>query len=314
MIDFIFNELSAQPNASDKQEAMSCMTNILQIMSLAEENGLSGKVRTSSSFYMTELCNDYDINSWLNDAEQIERKLFLDSVTGLPFFDGITEEQEERVTTIEVSHNTENSDSLAASFILDFPLISFYKENWDESTIECQLIEIDDKGNISDPSFEYLINISGLIHYEEQTEWIKQRQKAQIKTSLDIWTNINHLFPNLEFTPNVQEHLENLNISEPTFTQVMKKLDNLEKYSKSWEVGGFDREAFTKCNPVSGETLDSYKTNYTFTKESGEEILAYWHLYYTPGAGRIYFAAMENTHRICICHIGGKLPDVTSRG
>ena len=314
MIDFIFNELSTQPSASNKREARSCMTDILHIMSLAEENGLSGRVRTLSRFYMTELCNGYDINNWLNDAEQVEMRLFLDFTTGLPFFDEIIEEQKERVTTIDILYQGKRSDSLTASFILDYPLISFYKANWDNSRIECELIEMDDQGDINNRP-TYLINISAEIHYGEQTEWIRQRQKAQIKTSLDIWPNKNHLFPNLEFTINVEEHFETLNISEPAFTQIMKKLDNLQQYSKSWEQGGFNRNAVpTKCNPVSGETLASYKKNYTFTRECGKQVLAYWHLYFTPGAGRIYFAAMEDTHSICVCHIGGKLPDVTSRG
>jgi hypothetical protein len=85
----------------------------------------------------------------------------------------------------------------------------------------------------------------------------------------------------------------------------------LDEYFAEWFPGGFDPGAFPKCNPASPETLARYPMDYRFSTEDGRHVVASWHLYLTPGKGRLYFETDGRSRRGIICHIGDKLPDTT---
>ena len=102
-----------------------------------------------------------------------------------------------------------------------------------------------------------------------------------------------------------------LRTSEPRFHQVVNKLFDLENYFAGWVTGGFDPGAFPKCKPVSPETLARYSGDYLYTTVNANRVVANWHLYLTPGKGRLYFEADSASRRGIVCHVGDKLPDVT---
>ncbi|MGH8477154.1 MAG: hypothetical protein ACRER2_15525 [Methylococcales bacterium] len=156
-----------------------------------------------------------------------------------------------------------------------------------------------------------LPNIAQIPHFAIHADWIRARRRRSIESGYDLWERRGGLFPHLEFCPLVEAQLLVLRPSEPRFQQVIDKLFDLETYFAGWVSGGCNPSAFPKCNPTSPETLSRYREDYRFSTANRQNVVASWHLYLTPGKGRLYFEADSAHRRGVICHIGDKLPDAT---
>ena len=314
MIDVIFNDLSSDPIAKNKNVGMERMSTFISVLIHAFENGINGCLRTDINFCLTQLSNDYTINNWVVDPiiDRDKKNFFLAISTKSPYLCDVSGCITSTVQTMEIFIGELTSISLVTSHLLDNPLISFNQPQWRNPIIVGELRILDENTTEIEitPAIQ-LVNLSQLEHVKIHQDWVRKRLLKDLDSIEDLWKNKSELFSNLDFCPSVESQLVQINRNYPRFMQVLNKLFLLEDYCSEWDNGAFDKNAFSKCNPVSRETLKSHGKNYTFNNSESVSVTANWHLYFTPDAGRIYFDPDTTTRRCTICHVGDKLPDVT---
>ena len=343
MIDLVFNEHSCIPLATSVQEAKERMTGFVLLLAWAMQEGLSGKLRTPEHFYSIGLSvsksdqsSDYfTIAQWLEkDATREERAYLLHQGAGLGFFAGLSSQQADKKSRVDIRpadksslvltatqlateqrpnrecDNGQPSAALTAAYIFDYPLLSFCHEVWGKGYVECKLQEMDETSGEITGATQQLVNFSTKEHFSLHRNWIKQRKQRALRSLTQFWPDRAIWFPNLSFAPTVEKQVVGTALVGEHFRQVMLLLQNLSEYNHRWQQGSFDYKA-SRCSRTSNQTLKKHKQAYTFTSPQGSSVTAKWHLYFTPGAGRIYFSVDETARSICICHIGEKLPDMT---
>jgi len=312
MLEPVFNDLSVEPLAADLAAAFERMSRLIELLRVAPDYGLASGLRIPQAFHSLTLCPKYRIWDWLNDArvprEQIVFLLAL--ATSSPFLDHTPDAIQERALLVDLRVGGLASDALRAAYLLEAPLLSFMEAPWDTAFIGCECEElVDDRLTPSRPV--HLPNLAEVPHFAIHAEWIQGRKRRSIASTRDLWDRRDKLFPHLDFCLSVEDQLMRLRFSEPRFQQVVSKLFDLERYFAGWVTGGFDPGAFTKCNPASRETLARYSEDYLYLTADALQVVANWHLYLTPGKGRLYFEADATRRRGIVCHVGNKLPDTT---
>lgn len=312
MLEPVFNDLSAEPPALDLAAAFERMSRLVELLRVAPDHGLDRGLRIPQTFHNLALCPEYRVWDWLNDTRvPREQTVFLLTLaTRSPYLDQVPDEIKERALLVDLRVDGMESDGLRAAFLLHAPLFSFLQAPWDRPLIDCLCAELVDDW-LAPPQPVQLANVALVSHFESHTNWIRERRQRTISSGYDLWERRGWLFPHLEFCRSVQSQLLTLRPNEPRYQQVIDKLFDLETYFAGWGRGGFDRSAFPKCNPVSPETLSRYPEEYRFSTEIGQDVVGTWHLYLTPGKGRLYFYADSTSRRGVVCHIGDKLPDTT---
>lgn len=312
MLEPVFNDLSAEPPASDLVAAFERMSRLVELLRAGPDHGLDPGFRIPQTFHGLALGPSYRIWDWLNDTRvPREQTLFLLTLaTRSPYLDQAPDAIQERALLVDLRVGGIESDGLRAAYLLQAPLFSFLQIPWDGPFIDCVCAELVDD-LLEPPHPVQLPNLARVSHFGTHADWIRTRRQRSIASGRDLWERHGELFPHLEFCLSVEAQLLALRPSEPRFHQVVDKLFELEIYFAGWASGGFDPYAFPKCNPASPETLSSYPKDYRFSTEDGRNVVARWHLYLTPGKGRLYFAADSPSRRGVICHIGDKLPDTT---
>jgi hypothetical protein len=312
MLEPVFNELSAEPPALNVAVAFERMSRLIELLRTAPDHGLDPGLRIPQTFHACALSPDYRIWDWVNDSRvPMEQRLFLLTLaTRSPYLDQAPEVVQERALLVDLRVGGIEADGLRTAYLLQTPLFSFFQTPWDCPLIDCMCSELVDD-SLGAPHAVQLPNVAVVSHFATHADWIRARRQRTISSGHDLWKRRDWLFPHLEFCPPVQTQLLPLRPSEPRFQQVIDKLFDLETYFTAWGNGRFDRFAFPKCNPVSPETLSRYPEDYRFSNGRGQQVVGNWHLYLTPGKGRLYFDADSASRRGVICHIGDKLPDVT---
>jgi hypothetical protein len=312
MLEPIFNDLSAEPAALDLASAFERMSRLIELLRAAPDHGLDPGLRIPQTFHGLFIGPEYRIWDWLNDPRvPREQTLFLLTLaTRSPYLDQVPDAIQERALLVDLRVDESKSDGLRAAYLLQVPLFSILQPPWDGPFIDCECEELIDE-SLAPPQTFRLPNLALVSHFTTHVDWICVRRKRSIASGQELWERRRGLFPHLEFCPSVRGQLLALRPSEPRFLQIVDKLFDLEAYFAGWVSGGFDPSAFPKCNPASTETLARYLDDYQFSTEDGQIVVASWHLYLTPGKGRLYFEADSGSRRGVICHIGDKLPDTT---
>ena len=312
MLEPIFNDLSAEPIADDIVNAFSRMSQLIELLRIAPDYGLSPGLRILTTFNNLPLCPEYHVFDWINDPRvPREQTLFLlTQTTRYPFLDEASGAIRYQDELVDVRYQGKMSDALCFAYQFEAPLLSIFHAPWDSAFITCNCEELigDTLAPLRPVS---LPNLADASHFQVHADWIQSCKQRSIGSSRDLWERRDVLFPHLTFCPAVEGQLNKLRPHEPRFQQVINKLFDMEVYFANWIVGGFTPDAFPKCNPVSPETLRRYREHYLYQTENGQDVLASWHLYLTPGKGRLYFDPDSSSRQGIVCYLGDKLPDVT---
>lgn len=312
MLEPVFNDLSAEPLAINLAAAFERMSRLIGILRAAPDHGLDLGFRIPQTFHHLLLCPEYRIWNWLHD-ERVPREqtLFLLTLaTRSPYLDESPDAIMDRALLVDVRINGRASEALRAGYLLEAPLLSFLETPWDNAFIDCECVELV-KDTLTLPHPLRLPNLSDVSHFGIHADWIRDRRRRSVSSMRDLWNHRGMLFRHLDFCPSVEGQLMILQPNEPRFQQVVNKLFHLEDYFAGWSSGAFDPTAFARCHPASTETLQRYPEDYRYVTADGQEVVASWHLYFTPGKGRLYFAADDTNRRGIVCHGGDKLPDTT---
>lgn len=313
MVDMVFNALSAAPTAVNVFQGRERMANVVSVLLAAPSAGFAGVLRTDAEFYCTQLGPDYNLSQWVEDgAVSIEtRRFVLELATKAPYLDGVDFNLVALSQSFEISFGGCSSEAFSVAHVLDCPLLSFNQEPWDEPILRCSYQELTDAGEVEEGDGLSLINLSHVDHLILHRDWIQSRLIADIESLQELWDRKDELLAHLRFCPSVEGQLIGVGRNDPRYRQIVAKLFQLNDYFSRWKDGGFDPKQLPKCNPASKETLKRYASDYSFDGPGGDNVVANWHVYFTPGAGRIYFDVDPDDRIGKVCHVGGKLPDAT---
>jgi hypothetical protein len=304
-LDPVFNDLSCKPLAADKYEASKRMEEFAGILNEFPSKGMGRSLRTPGDFYGLEIAPSYTVSDWMYDAEspQVERELFLVLATKSPVLAGLDPSICDKAGSSEAICSHGVSEAMLVCYLINFPLISLGHDLWESSSIDCEISEMDDEGEISKTD-HCLVNFSASEHFESHSTWIESRKAKNLHSPKDIWQKKELLFPHLCFAESVEAQLDKIPGGSDLSAQVIDRLFDLERVASLGKP--FDNSAFrTTCSASSGVTLDKFGASYTFKDDSGTAHVCGWHLKMQHG-NRIYFAHLGD--RYLIGHIGEHLP------
>ncbi|MBS9383839.1 MAG: hypothetical protein HEQ24_06200 [Dolichospermum sp. BR01] len=306
-IQIVFNELCLLNLENDESQARKLMSQFILTLKEAVDQGLQQKLLINDHIHNIHLTSDYPLEKWLNDpkVDQVEQDFFLD--TRFFEFNEFPDQEQENEVLYACRDYTNEPKGLVYAYTLKALSVSFKThELWNNNLTSLLQITINEDGKLLEEIIE-VKHASSKNHVIEHEEWIKNRLYDNINSGLDLWNNRKEIFPHLEFCDSVEKQLENINNGYPIFQQIMKKLSELEEYSKKWISGTFNKDDFaSKVTPESKSRLDNFEKELTFECLDGEKRLFSWHIRMTPGAWRLHFHPLKPT-KIIIGYIGVKI-------
>ncbi|TVP62606.1 MAG: hypothetical protein EA343_10330 [Nodularia sp. (in: Bacteria)] len=313
-IQLVFNELCLLTLENDEYKARELMSNFIQTLTEALDQGIQQQLLSHNSFHNIDLASNYPISKWLNDpnVDQVEQSFIL-SMQFFNFNDNEFDDFFYQSQSNEVLYACEDYNETPQGFIYACTStskvlsVSFTThELWNNSVISLLQITNNEDEELLEKIIE-LRHASNRNHIIEHQEWIKRLLTDNINSGLTLWNNRKEIFPHLVFCNSVEKQLENINNSHPIFQQIMKKLSELEEYSKRWISGAFNKDDFaSRITPESQSRLNNLEKELTFECLDGEKRLFSWHIRMTPGAWRLHFYPLKPT-QIIIGYIGIKI-------
>lgn len=268
----VLNELSLKTPAKDIPTARKLMSNLIKTLSQATISGVKKVLRTKDDMGSILIAPNYPISRWRNDpeVEREEKSFFRSLTTKTPFWTDIITDIKDEFDLSEFLYQEETPIGLGFAFLIDGIAVSIFSEQqWDNSILELIFRHIDDNDNLIDENIK-IIHASRIAHIQEHAEWIKKRLKQQVNNGFDLWERKGDLFPHLEFCDSVEKQLQNMDVNNPMFRQILKRLFELEEVSKNWTEGALNLANFpSKVTQESDSRLQQLTQKLTFTCPDG---------------------------------------------
>jgi hypothetical protein len=298
-IQLVFNELCLFNLEDDEYKARELMSNFIQTLREALEQGIQQQLLIHDSFHNINLASSYPIAKWLNDpnVDQVEQ----DFILSMQFFefDEIFDQNQENELLYACRYYNNEPKGLVYAYRLKALSVSLKThELWKNNVISLLQVTNNEDGELLEENIE-VRHASSINHVIEHQTWIKNRLQDNINSGLDLWNKIKKIFPHLEFCDSVEKQLQNIKNSHPIFQAIIKKLTEVENASKNWTSGNFDLNSLpSKATPESESRLQKFEKELTFQCPDGEARLFSLHIRMTPGAWRLYFYPLKPTEII----------------
>ncbi|MCL1471353.1 hypothetical protein [Argonema antarcticum] len=229
-LEMVFNELSLRTPAADIPTARKLMSDLINTVLTATNQGVKRVIRTQSDLNNMLLAPSYPLSRWRNDNEvqREERSFFITLTSKAPFLIDITDPDiENSINLSDFKHQGEQASGLGHAFLLDALAMSVKSEpRWDCSRLELEVTRLDENGDIVDEIVE-VIHASSSNHVHENHVRIKNRIRTKIIDGLDLWNRKEDLFSSLEFCEDVGKQMPSLATGNPTLQQIIKRLSEL---------------------------------------------------------------------------------------
>jgi len=309
-LEIVLNELSLQTPVSDQQKARQLMSDLIRTIRKATASGVKRVLRTSEDINTIELAPGYPVARWRNDKEvnREERSFFRTLTSKAPFWTDVAEDIKNDFDLSQVWHQGKEAGGLGFAVVIDALTVSLISETcWDCSRLELEMRRLDENEDLIDERLE-IVHASRSNHVQEHAEWITNRIRTAVLDGSELWNRRKELFPSLEFCENVGKQIQSLSIGNPMLRQVVKRLFELEDYSKSWTSGSFNSNNLkSKATPESETRLQQLRKKFTFVCPDGNERIFSFHVRMTPGAWRLHFSVDLGPGKIIIGYIGSKI-------
>lgn len=309
-LEMVLNELSLQNPAPDIPTARQRMSELVKTLVAATKKGASRVLRTHSNLNTIELSPGYPVAQWRNDpaVDREERNFFRTLTAKAPFWSDVAEEIKNDFDLSQVWHQGDEARGLGFALVMDALAISLKSEaRWDCSRLQVEVRRLDERQDLIDDRVE-ILHASRSIHIQEHIAWIEQRIRTVVRDGAELWNLKNDLFPNLIFCATARAQVQSLSAGNPMLRQVVKRLEELENYCKTWTSGAFDLDSFpSKASPESDSRLQMFRHELTISCPDGEKRLFSLHLRMTPGAWRLHFSVELGPGKIIIGYIGPKI-------
>lgn len=291
------NELSEQPPAPDEIAGRARLERLLDtLLAVKRVYGATKlELRTAGPIDAIELAEGYPVARWKSDADVLwkRRQLFLQFVTETPFLrenrDSIEAVNNELLS--ECLHEGRPARGLSAARAAEGLSVSIASDPcWDKAWLDRVVIKLIRDGLRIEETTERLRHASAAVHVIEHEHWLRELKRLSVKDGRDLWDRRATLFPKLDFCKGTKEQLEEFRSGDRALKQVVRRLDELQKFFEEWSGEPFGPEDFpSKCSPESRVTLAKYEDEHTFTLPDGERRVFSWHVRFTPDPGRIFF-------------------------
>ena len=242
----------------------------------------------------------YTIDKWLNDTDKEYKRLYL------AFWN-----QRKVYTPDDESEFIFNKESLKGcleaylnnSFVLSIGFDDTWKIENIQGIFYSLLNNKSEEKNVKNMFSKEQLNDDSII------EALENENSIKILSYEYLWEKRHEFFPHLYFVPDVYDNLKQIGMSSSK--QIIKKLNELEKYCIERAGERFDQKFLSKATTESQETLKRYESEHTFIDCEGNKHIANWHLRFTGEiAGRVFFVPNYKNGNMLICYIGKKLPTV----
>lgn len=259
-------------------------------------------------FYTTQniklLPQEYPMSKWIYKLDVDERRIVV------MLLDKIEEKDINEFSEYDAIIDEISCSGLLGAYLESDNVISLNSNSkWAKDRLEFEIISLHEKG---DEVIESKGNVQNFYSCEQdlsEYENYLMKDKYKVYTYEELWSKKEIMFPHLEFCPSVRRNL--LSLDKKPIRQILNKLKYLDKCAGKLEENPL---GFSDSNTITIEsqsTLNKYRSEHTFRDKDGKSYLASWHARFTGIAGRIYFVPVMESSTILICHIGGKLPNVT---
>lgn len=310
-MQMVLNELSYKFPANTVWDGQEVMKKFLLLFIKGTEAGLEDKLIVRKTFDGTLLSKGYPIEKWRNDEKvDIEIRRFYKRLNEKAEF--IENELEEELKAKEFQCTKGPGMGFLIANELECLAISFFTDTiWDSNIVAGKISTVDEENELVVEECE-VYHASKEKHVDDNLRWIEKKlseKKFNIINGQDLWRKREELYPHLIFCSSTRRNIFNLQKKE--LRQVLKKLELLESYFKTWDGCSFVREAIPNVDPESDVTLSQFKGEHTFITPDNRKIIFSWHIRFTGDyAGRIFFEPDRQTKKGIIGHIGNKLPTV----
>lgn len=277
-----FNELSGRAPAPDREAGAALAATLARVLAGAVRHRT--EFRTNEEFWATELCRGYTMGEWARhpQTDRELRQILLARATSSRLLRP-SDPVHNRADTVECRWNGTSALGLTAAHLLGGVAVSLDVLPWRAPWIEVDELALDLSAEVTTQPC-VVANAGrpeGLRHHLEE-----RAAQASPPPPSALWAARAQFFPRLRFCPQVESDLRGFVPGEPAWGSVVARLRALDDAA----AAPFDPTQLTKCTPESGPTLATFHREHTFRTEEGAAVLFSWHLRFTPGCGRVFFA------------------------
>lgn len=317
----LFNELSIAAQ-QDRISARRMMESFVKTYSHALQNGIT-EIRLHESYpniYSWTLSPDYIVGQWAQDDE-VDRPLrqrFKSIVLKSPLFsDGEVNEiseYENSEFTFQNGNTTQPCLGLGASHIFDSLSMSLDSADvWRQTSIDINHFFVNEKLEEFNQS-RTVRNFYHIISLNSHEEWIQEKIKEAAKSSSDLWSKREELFPHLILCGDTDKQLLKNTLTGKILGQVYDKLKTFDSVAEEWKKGNgeFDHNWATEnypltISPESESTMNKYDKARRFKLPDGSFEIFELHIKFQNEI-RIHFYPKTETREIFVGYIGKHLP------
>lgn len=180
--DVVFNELSIEPLAGDKTEAVKRVRQFLETFKTLRDKGFKG-IRYDRFFPDIHLCKDYTFQDFCKEPQSRLLKDLLISSRRYPFIDDDSKEEDQYIESrffLDKEENKLECYGLAAAYLYSTSAIGFLSEQfWDQ--VEFKLIIEKEEVNEA-----WIVCLSRKEHLESEEfcRWLEEQQEVCLAASL----------------------------------------------------------------------------------------------------------------------------------
>lgn len=307
-LDMVLNELSLTPPAPNDAIARERLAEFIKALSAATRQGVKRNLRTSSEINTVMLAPGYYLKDWLSDRRvDIDQRRFYRSLTTKYPIAVDLPGMVDAMSKLECVCENHVATGLGLAYEIDGLAVSLLSTiSWDAPSLTFEIQEI--VGDIIESNPAQVRHTSRPKHVEIHAPWIQQRVNESIQNGADLWERAAALYPSLIFCTEVSHQMHALPAA--AVSGIMRGLQALETYCRSWSEGGFNRDTLgASASPESEATLQQFSHCRKFTDPNGRKLVFSWHVKIGQH-WRIHFDPATGPSRILVGYVGPHLPTV----
>ena len=234
----------------------------------------------------------------------------LQLTTQIPLLHGIDEDIADRFRGCQATGcgpktlHTQDGEPLVFCAISKAISVGMPSESiWDRDRLTVRFEELLPNETIEEAS-EEVDNLTRSGHATRILERHRERARRECASGAELWEQRGDLFPHLLFGPEVEGHLNRINV----LSKVMRRLTDLDASAASWSSGPTP-EWICDVRTESGAVMNTPKLRETrrFTSVTGNRSVFALHASFGQG-GRIHLRLDAAQQQVEIGYIGGHLP------
>ena len=313
MREMIFNDASVLNSNSPLADVAPMLADVaIGMASLVQSNCVSRALRLRRYLFEIACATDgslFDAIELLRQVRTRDEHLFLVRLAQkAPLLADLPDAVVSQVQGAEAANVDQGAgESLVLCVKMRGVAISLpLKEEWDRDQCNVSFNELVESGEIRESTNE-IDNLARSNHATPILERQRQREIEQLEP-ITFWENRNQLFPRLQFGPEVERQIAEVN--RAVFSAVVNRIDEIHMSAKDWDsIGGAAPPWRCNVTPESEPTMNNRRLREArrFRSSLGSAELFEWHARYGD-AGRIHLRFDPRNRSVEIGYIGGHLP------